>query len=935
MSGDQHSWAGARWWKVDLHTHTPASSDYGRGPNQQLYKQHTPRAWLLDYMRAGIDCVAVTDHNSGAWIDPLKAALRELEQEQPEGYRPLVLLPGVELSVHSSVHLLAILPESTSTADIHMLLGAVHYPGTRGASDGVTEHAFTEVASEIHRAGGLAIPAHVDGPRGLWAALNGETLKQALRHEKIIAMERADLTSPVPAAYLEQKCAWTAVLGSDSHHPPPNKPLAGQKYPGSHFTWVKMGEVSLEGLRLALLDGPSSVQRSDQSAGDPNAHAAMVLECIEIEQARYMGQGALLRIPFNPWLNTIIGGRGTGKSTIVEFLRLALRREQEIPQTLSEDLQKYSQVSHSREADGLLTERTQLSVVYRKNGGRFRLQWHQSGQVEPILAIAEDGSESPGDGAISERFPVQIFSQKQIYQLAKTPDALLQIIDQAPEIGRRAWDEQWQRESAQFLSLRAKTRALEVSPSERARLRGELDDVERKLALFEASGHAEVLQTYQARLRQLRQVEAWRESWQDVGEQIQAVARQVIPDPLDEARFSRTHPEEAALSDAAQQTQGRLTALRDRLQALAREAEQLRTDWISHVQASPWRAQVDSATAAYQALKNQLDAGGAGDPMAYGPLVQQRQLLEEQLKNLTAQRERAAQVQAQAQQSLRRLQELRQELTASRERFLQSTLAGNDYVRIEVVPYGAKDTAEAQFRALIGREGSGFERDIGTPEGGGLLGELYQNGAPQPHAADSRGCTEEREERLAALKRTLRAIVTDGPTAYTVRDHRFATALKQRPPETLDRLDLWFPEDALDVQYSPSGDGKNFRSIQRGSPGQKTAALLAFLLSYGEEPLILDQPEDDLDNHLIYQLIVAQLRSVKKRRQLIIVTHNPNIVVNGDAEQVIALDVHKGQTRIENAGSLQNREVRQTICTVMEGGREAFESRYRRIVWED
>jgi predicted metal-dependent phosphoesterase TrpH len=67
-------WNGARWWKFDLHTHTPASEEYGKGADQAALKARTPKEWLLDYMRAGIDCVALTDHNTGAWIDRIKQA---------------------------------------------------------------------------------------------------------------------------------------------------------------------------------------------------------------------------------------------------------------------------------------------------------------------------------------------------------------------------------------------------------------------------------------------------------------------------------------------------------------------------------------------------------------------------------------------------------------------------------------------------------------------------------------------------------------------------------------------------------------------------------------------------------------------------------------------------------------------------------------------
>ena len=126
-------------------------------------------------------------------------------------------------------------------------------------------------------------------------------------------------------------------------------------------------------------------------------------------------------------------------------------------------------------------------------------------------------------------------------------------------------------------------------------------------------------------------------------------------------------------------------------------------------------------------------------------------------------------------------------------------------------------------------------------------------------------------------------------------------------------------------------DGRSFKPIKQASPSQKTAALLAFILSYGNEPLILDQPEDDLDNHLIYDLIVTQLREIKQERQVLIVTHNANIVVNADAENVVALDVKSGQTCIVAQGSLQDSSIRDEICRVLEGGKYAFDQRYKRI----
>ena len=75
-----------------------------------------------------------------------------------------------------------------------------------------------------------------------------------------------------------------------------------------------------------------------------------------------------------------------------------------------------------------------------------------------------------------------------------------------------------------------------------------------------------------------------------------------------------------------------------------------------------------------------------------------------------------------------------------------------------------------------------------------------------------------------------------------------------------------------------------------------------------------------------------RLRETKVQRQVIVVTHNPNIVVHGDAEFVLSLESRDGQSSIACSGGLQEQNVRDEICRVMEGGREAFERRYRRIM---
>ena len=263
---------GARWWKFDLHTHTPASLDYGKGPRQAALRDVTPRDWLLGYMRAGLDCVVVTDHNSGGWIDRLKDALKNLEREGHEDFRPLALFPGVEITANGGVHVLAVLHLGCGSGDVAKLIGAVRYKGQPGGSDTAAEYSTIEVVEAICEAGGVPILAHVDGPSGAWK-LKGNSLAPLLETDGLFAMEVLDPAHKKPRLYEDRKLNWAEVIGSDSHHP---TGAEGSQFPGSRFTWIKMASPCLEGLRLALLDGGDfSLRRSDLgTAPSPKSSSA-------------------------------------------------------------------------------------------------------------------------------------------------------------------------------------------------------------------------------------------------------------------------------------------------------------------------------------------------------------------------------------------------------------------------------------------------------------------------------------------------------------------------------------------------------------------------------------------------------------------------------------------------------------------------------------
>ncbi len=913
------NFAGSRWWKFDFHTHTPESEDYGKGPRQRELKEINPKEWLLNFMKAKVDCVAVTDHNSGAWIDLLKVALSVLETEKPDDFRPLYLFPGVEISVHGGIHLLAIFGPDKTTSDIDSLLGKAEFEGTKGKSDDVTKRSFPEVVKIISEAGGLAIPAHVDDLNGLFHPnfSRGTTLAQSLKAEYVIAMESIHINPQIPSQYSQLGLNWTKVLGSDSHH---REGIPGERYSGSHYTWIKMGTPSLEGLRLALLDGDLSVKRSIQCSENPNdQHASLVIESIVINKAYYIGKPDPFQITFNPWLNTIIGGRGTGKSTILEFLRLVLRRENELPESITDEFRKYFRSNSSRGDNGLLTAESLLKIQYRKDNSRYLVQWNQSGEAEPIQVETEDNTWQKEPGDIKQRFPVRIYSQKQIFEMAKQPIALLREIDRAIGDEKQSLVERMKKEEVKYLRLQAKIREIEAGLADVSTYRGNLEDVQKSLKVFEEARHADILREYQKRTRQKKIVEDWETTWANHGQRLRDMGKDLIPDEIDETTLGADGAEEKDLCSKASVYRKKIEKISENLNELSKEFDTIISEWMQERDNSEWRRRCKLAEQNYAELVKKLRSKDAGDPAKYGELVQRRQELESKLKDIVSRREQITAIARESEERLNSLAEIRRELTRLREKFLNEILADNSFIKIEVVPFGEINSAEIDIRRLLQCEEGSFKGDFDN------ISEKIRDGLKKQISI---------KDILKQIKKELFQISIGNPDNIKLADKRFGDRLSGLTPETFDRLQLWFPEDSLKVEYSSGKNGKEFRPINEGSPGQKTAALLAFLLSYGNEPLILDQPEDDLDNELIYSMIVAQLREKKQYRQVIVVTHNANIVVNGDAEQVIALEVRNGQTHKKSEGCLQDIKVRATICDIMEGGKDAFNQRYRRITLE-
>ena len=938
---DEWPYLGARWWKFDLHTHSPVSHDYGEKPCP------SPREWLLDFMAAGIDCVAITDHDDASWIEPARQALHELNEEKPQGYRPLVLLPGVELTIESDFHLLGIFDENEPAKTVERLLGAVGAPTKPGGPDAVTRTSGIEAIRKIRDAGGIAIPAHVDQPDGLLrladsndgvsrkAALDPRTVRQILQDPILLTLEFRNPDALLPAFTDELKNKLPTLLGSDSHHRS-GKP--DQSFPGARFSWLKMDQPSLHGIRLALLAGDKASIRHSANFESAEAFAtpANFIESISVEKARRMGKYHPVSLSFSPNLNTVIGGRGTGKSTFVHAIRLATQRAHEL-EGLTEhsipyqNFDSFNRVPGGDSAAGGLEKDTTIEVVLQRVDQRYRLKWEQEGAS---TVSVEDVNGEWVDADVQEitnsRFPMQVFSQGHIAALTgEDQSSLLELIDQYADISPLRQD--LDTAIKNYQEAERQLDAIEQRLATRNTLIIARDDAHRDLMRFEEADFTERVKAFKYHKQQQDEISAFFRSASEIVNEMDALTEANELQHLSPESFNNDQGSEQNAINTIERI-GK--AVSHAMRVVQEAAHNLRVTIDrerSELEDSTWQKDVQRSIADHQQLLSTDDEVKPLSASAYEDADRRKKKADadlEQLNNLEQQQNKARQ---KADSAMEAVVTARQAVTKRRRAFLETVLTNNDFIRIKIIPFGVTPRRlEQSLRVALGMDprDQRFADDLNKPNvdgrASGIIADLLRD-LPR----DLSKHEQEMLNRISLTKERLRQASIGEPiygghfNNFLQRD--FGNKVK------FNAIQFWFPEDDLDIQYSRSADGKNFASIRQGSAGERAAAMLAFLLSHGNDPLILDQPEDDLDNRLVYDLIVQQMLQNKGHRQIIVITHNANIVVNGDADMVYAMVFKSDQCRVDVQGALQDQNVRDAICEIMEGGDEAFDRRYHRL----
>lgn len=890
---------GSRWYKFDFHNHTRASHDYAK-------PDVTDREWLLAYMRQKVDGVIISDHNSGARIDSLKNELQQMARDAStddlQGYRPLTLFPGVELTATGNVHILAVLHTESTGADVERLIGQCNnsFPVPREALNHqlVLQTGPAGIISLIrNNPDALCILAHIDAPKGILTSMTNqgelEAAFLAQPHAVEFRFDPADIQDGTHKRLIKN-LPW--LRGSDAHHP---------DHAGARTCWLKMSTPDFDGLRHALLDHENCVLFDLPPPEEP----ALQLRSLSLRTRLCAPPGGeMASVAFSPFYNAIIGSRGSGKSTLIESIRLAMRRTEGLSAGLDKKLNQFRQPGQGMDVDSV------IECVFRKDGADFRLSW-RPGDVCALHTLSE-GEWTEESGWASDRFPVSVFSQKMLYELASDNGAFLRVCDESPVVNKRSWTERQNELARSFKNEQISLRGHQARRQSGLSLAGELADAERAVSQLSQSAYYPVRQRLSLAERELSDAMT---ALKQHEEQIAALSSVVtvspppeVPDAsspgLSDLLHSLTVAQQGfddAVADLLKKSTSSLNAIRsgehflaleqavvDEKANVTREAESLRTQGLNP-------DTLDELMQRCERIRNELKEYEDLDVAVSASELRISVLLGEMLEHRMA-------------------------LTERRREFLSSLTLPD--LEIKILPLCAPpETTVEEYQTLTGITSFG-DRIYDGEEQSGLLHAFISNRpySPLPAAAEAKYAL------LDALKNLHQAIKYDEKDAGQDLHGTFRNRIKSLPDETLDSLRCWYPEDGIYIRYrSPGGQ---MEDIASASPGQKGASMLQFLLSYGTDPLLIDQPEDDLDCLMLSQSVIPAIVANKKRRQLIIVSHSAPIVVNGDAEHVICMTYDRSGLRPGLSGALQQKEMKAFICRQMEGGEKAFRSRFERIL---
>ena len=894
---------GTRWFKSDLHIHTIEDIP-GRKVKipPRIEGEQYSEVWMRDYARlflqalvhSGVKVAGLTPHAVRFDSDPTRSGVWSIIEEWNDGkdddgvlFREKIfaIFPGFEPSLYAGqrgLHLLFLFdPEIGKERYLRvfdLLMGGVspwHNEKLRVSSkrpkdvfEDLTQFHQRE-KTEDEEWGYLILAPHIENENGLLGAQKSQIL-QLFAHGEIAGLELGDFKLPKDT---RTRRPWLSD-GMKEHRQAFFHSSDAYDFDsiGNRFTWIKLGSPRIKALRQAFVASESRMR--------------LGFERTESGEFQCINDSPDVTSQRRPWLKELTV-RGTASFFGGSLGGTQFRFSPDLTCVIGG-----SMTGKSTLLDGL------RFLVDARPPEDSMLHKDVIARAEKFLAgEAEVRHSCPGrdsSAPFGEQWPAQFFAQSELQRLSQEPGTIEEILSRlVPEVG------------SEMKRLNKELDAVNRSLKEWLTTLSDLDEglAESEQVLGRAKDAKDALSAFsQAGIDRLHSVAKGRQDWENAEETASNLHRYLqtaIDDYLEAQRIpsiSCTSLGSENLNKVGLELHQQWKELKTAIQLAAGKNE----SWISRVQSI-----VRKVSEIEDELHNQITRKLAGQGYDATKLDEFTALNERAtlFPDLEAKYHNICNARSEAIEDFEKLRVQRRRLTNKlRSAFDQATNS-------------LRGDFKDQIRVRRVKEGNHEELDR-------FLRELRKKGITRWWNDLDDDCRPSSERLLILLQEdSLSSVKMSNAVQETFQE--CLTGTKRR------ELEATYCRDTYELEMRM--DDQSFRPLPTLSGGRRVSVLLALLLESGDNrPLVIDQPEDELDNRFLFDTVLPALKKLKGRRQVILATHNANIVVNGDADLVVHLKASANQGEVDRMGVIEESEIRDIIVSTVDGGEEAFRLRLRK-----
>lgn len=845
---------GLEFVRVDFHLHTQKDKEFSYSGEQNDFV----KSYITALKQANIKVGVITNHNKFD-KDEYKALKRAARKEK------IFILPGVELTVKegsNGIHTLIVFnpDEWLQNEDNHIqtfltaAFATISNPENRNTKCRYDLKNTLEKLEEYGR-DYFVIFAHVDQNSGLFCECGGGLLESlsGLVHfkKRVLGLQKSRKKNNIDQFIRCFKYIPAIVEGSD----PKSLKDIGK---GEKQTYIKIGEYSYSAIKFALQDYKNRVSESFEKP----KHG--YIESLSFQGGKFDGQ----TIRFSPELNTLIGIRGSGKSSVLEAIRYMFDLSVQTDKNYKESLIKNIFGSGGKA----------ILRVVDKHGKHYsisRILGERSNVIEENGSDLNVTSLSLFDG-------VQYFGQKDLSNSADHENGLLEKLV-GSKVGQTA-----DVDSSVTELISAVSQLLDVSkiPGQIEENKTKKSEIEHKMSIYSEKGVAAKLKKQTGYTADKTKFDSAKTKIENA---IQSIKR---------AYDANTNISSLLHEYSSEYNQDLLEKATSILKLIDLQMSQIRQ---SISQAEIYSSQFSDII---NSLTDRID--GLSDEFA----EIKREIHDDTLDvdgyvKMTAELEKYK-------ETLLQLEDRAKSKIQIENAFKKAVRERNDILLLQFEAYKAEtekiNSIQNELRIDIEFKGDreGFKAQMKTDFRGSGISELkYQ------HLCESFiDYVDLIDDWILSDGEKIRKIIS--PSEYT--------KLEEKLQEQYEELLKKQIQNKVDIYYHD-------KLLRHHSIGQRASALILFILTQSDNDIILiDQPEDDLDNKIIYDEVISTIVKKKQGIQFIFATHNANIPVLGDAERVLVVEYQDTKINISQ-GNIDVSETHKQIVDIMEGGKEAFHKR--------